>query len=337
MKRKNKVLLLLTFLLAYCTIVLYAIEIKAEAASAPKYYFINVSKYAGGKGSCTLIECNGKYYLVDGGAKGLYSSTKAKIKKITGKSKITLEAVIVTHYHSDHIGGIIKMILDTDTFFVKKIYKSKIVTANATSETYSKELDAAISTANKVHNKNNQETVPVNVSSKSHHNISMGNGCTLKIAGPSEKNVEVGKAKGLGSSVAVIENNLSMVVKIYTGDYNKNLIILGDLYEAGLRHAINEYSIKIDSNTGQPLTKNLFRGNVTYCVYGHHGSRSGTSYLQSETKLYNDYIKASTYITTLNKQDTDYKTTWYKYYEGAVKLLGNSNCTINVDGDWIVK
>lgn len=63
-----------------------------------KVHFIDV-----GQGDCELIECGGKYMLIDAGENG-HETEVLNYLHALGVSK--LEYVVASHQHSDHIGGL---------------------------------------------------------------------------------------------------------------------------------------------------------------------------------------------------------------------------------------
>lgn len=63
-----------------------------------KIHFINT-----GQSDCILIESNGEYMLIDGGDRDDDATVKAYLEKIGVKK---LKYIVITHFHSDHLGGI---------------------------------------------------------------------------------------------------------------------------------------------------------------------------------------------------------------------------------------
>lgn len=110
-------------------------------------HFLNV-----GWGDCILLESNGHYAMVDAGEdsdnprglKGLalngYETTVIKYLKnhaADKNGKVTLDFIVGTHSHSDHIGNFDTIIADKDITIKKaylKEYNSKIITANEVQE-----------------------------------------------------------------------------------------------------------------------------------------------------------------------------------------------------------
>ncbi len=118
-------------------ITLYPAEM---AESADRIYFLNT-----GSADAILIESDGKYALIDaaedsdnprGFPELVYDGTEEyvvdAVKKIAGdgKGKATLEFVLGTHSHSDHIGGFDTLILEEDitvkTAYLKEYNESLI-------------------------------------------------------------------------------------------------------------------------------------------------------------------------------------------------------------------
>ena len=111
-----------------------------KADSADRIYFLNT-----GSSDAILIESDGKYALVDAAEDsdnprgfpdlefdGMEEYVVNAVKKIAGdkNEKVTLEFVLGTHSHSDHIGGFDTLILDKDitvkTAYLKEYDESKI-------------------------------------------------------------------------------------------------------------------------------------------------------------------------------------------------------------------
>jgi beta-lactamase superfamily II metal-dependent hydrolase len=118
-------------------ITLYPAE---NAESADRIYFLNT-----GSADAILIESDGKYALIDAAEdsdnprgfpdlefEGTEEYVVDAVKKIAGdgNGKATLEFVLGTHSHSDHIGGFDTLILDEDitvkTAYLKEYNESLI-------------------------------------------------------------------------------------------------------------------------------------------------------------------------------------------------------------------
>lgn len=70
-----------------------------ETTDSMTVYYLDV-----GQGSSTLVESNGRYMLIDGGDRS-HSSYVVSFMKNLGIT--TLDYVVVSHYHADHLNGII--------------------------------------------------------------------------------------------------------------------------------------------------------------------------------------------------------------------------------------
>ena len=100
MKKLTAILLLLALLLTGCVPYTPA-ETTApvpEAGTSLSVHFIDV-----GQADCALLECNGEYIIIDGGNVEDSSLVVSYLEK-QGVTK--LEAVIASHAHEDHVGGL---------------------------------------------------------------------------------------------------------------------------------------------------------------------------------------------------------------------------------------
>jgi len=96
-------------------------------------HFIDV-----GQGDCELIEANGHYLLIDGGERG---SGDRVIKYLRKQGVETLDYVVATHPHSDHMGGLAYGVLEA--FPVGTVIAPRFSPENTpTTQTYEKFLDA---------------------------------------------------------------------------------------------------------------------------------------------------------------------------------------------------
>ena len=77
-----------------------------EQSNPDKMYvsFIDV-----GQGNCTLLRCGGKTILVDSGEVGAAQTVIGYIKNLNID---TLDCVLVTHPHSDHMGAMTKLLYE---------------------------------------------------------------------------------------------------------------------------------------------------------------------------------------------------------------------------------
>ena len=81
-------------------------------------HFIDV-----GQGDSTLLESKGEFVLIDAGESGY---GKDVVKYIKSRSAKSLKYVIATHPHSDHVGGLAKVIdsIDTENFITAETDQS---------------------------------------------------------------------------------------------------------------------------------------------------------------------------------------------------------------------
>ena len=104
MKKLIALLLSLSLLLCGCTI---EIVLEPEETAPPtaavadgtlSVHFIDV-----GQADCILIECDGKFMLIDGGNR---DDGQKVISYLQSCGVEELETVICTHAHEDHVGGL---------------------------------------------------------------------------------------------------------------------------------------------------------------------------------------------------------------------------------------
>lgn len=236
-----------------------------------------------GKGDATMINCgNNRYILVDCGSEKDSEHLLKRIGKTckTGgyendAEKVYIPALILTHNHNDHMGGLETILKNTH---VGKIYYNKIAVSKG-----------AIKRKKTIKNLAKKYSVPTQaVSTKQilHIDPSTGNDGskdnTVTVYGPA-KDFTKNTANADDNVKVQAENNSSMIVDIHGG---YNAILLGDLLPDGLAASIKAYK----SN------KDIFKANYNLCKFGHHGLR--VKYHASEIKNYNTYINAKNYVFT---------------------------------------
>lgn len=91
-----------------------------------KIHFISLTKTNGNFVACDaiLLESNNKYALIDTGFSSTYQSLYSYLMKFATNGKLSLEFVLITHNHSDHMGGLIPL-LSEKNINIKKIYLNK--------------------------------------------------------------------------------------------------------------------------------------------------------------------------------------------------------------------
>lgn len=94
-----------------------------------------------GQGDCELIECDGKYMLIDAGENG----HETEVINYLNSHKITkLDYVVASHHHSDHIGGLAEVFeeFEVDNVIMPRITKDQTPT-NSTYKAFTKALKAS--------------------------------------------------------------------------------------------------------------------------------------------------------------------------------------------------
>lgn len=94
-----------------------------------------------GQGDCELIECNGKYMLVDAGENG----HETEVMNYLNSHNITkLDYVVASHHHSDHIGGLAEVLEEYEVANVIMPRLSEEQTpTNSTYKAFAKALKAS--------------------------------------------------------------------------------------------------------------------------------------------------------------------------------------------------
>lgn len=94
MKRLFSLFLILLLLLSGCAL--------PEAPAAPNGA-LTVRYLDVGQADCALLECGGEYMLIDGGN---VADSQLVVSALEQAGVETLEAVVCTHAHEDHVGGL---------------------------------------------------------------------------------------------------------------------------------------------------------------------------------------------------------------------------------------
>lgn len=107
------------FALLLCALVLAGCAVPATPSTQPsptEKSHISVHYIDVGQADCALVECDGKYMLIDGGNAEDSSLVVSYLQK---QGVEELEAVICSHAHEDHVGGLPGVLA---VFPTKKVY-----------------------------------------------------------------------------------------------------------------------------------------------------------------------------------------------------------------------
>lgn len=108
---------------------------QSEPESDEKGLYVHVLDV--GQGSCMFITCEGENMLVDGGDRDTSSKVVSYLKRQPNLNY--LNNVIITHYHSDHLAGIIGVL---HTFPVIKCYAPDYETDSSLYASYKATVDS---------------------------------------------------------------------------------------------------------------------------------------------------------------------------------------------------
>ena len=132
-----------------------------------KVHYIDV-----GQGDCELIECDGKYMLIDAGENGHETEVRNYLDSLNIKK---LDYVIASHQHSDHIGGLVEVLTEYE---VANVIMPKLTKEQTpTNSTYSDFVKALQKSGAKV------------ISAKPGATYELG-GATFEVLGPVSNNAE---------------------------------------------------------------------------------------------------------------------------------------------------
>ncbi len=111
-------------------------EQQAAVQGVSRVHYIDV-----GQGDCELIECDGQYMLIDAGENGHETEVINYLKSLKIE---TLDYVVVSHQHSDHIGGMSEVL---EEFEVEKLIMPHLTAeqtpTNSTYRDFTKALAAS--------------------------------------------------------------------------------------------------------------------------------------------------------------------------------------------------
>ena len=103
MKKLLAICLLLALLLSGCGLTDPAVTTSGDSQSTQDAPALTVHFLDVGQADCALLECGGEYIMIDGGNVADSSLVVSYLEQL-GVTK--LEAVIATHAHEDHVGGL---------------------------------------------------------------------------------------------------------------------------------------------------------------------------------------------------------------------------------------
>lgn len=165
-------------------------QTSSQADESFAVHFVDV-----GQGDCTLVESNGEYLLIDAGENGHETEVLNYLRSMNIEK---LDYIVVTHQHSDHIGGMSEVLaeFECDNLIMPRLTKE----LTPTNSTYKAFLKAVQSSEAKV------------ISAKPGLSYALG-GATIEILGPVTDDAED-------------INSMSAVTKITYGE--SSFLITGD-------------------------------------------------------------------------------------------------------------
>ncbi len=155
-----------------------------------RVHFIDV-----GQGDCELVECGGKYMLIDAGENG-HETEVLNYLHVLGVKK--LDYVVASHQHSDHIGGLSEVLeeFDAENIIMPRLTK----TQTPTNSTYKAFLNAVKESGAKV------------IEAKANASYQLG-GASFCVLGPVTDDAE-----DINNMSAVIRLDFGKNSFLFTGD-----------------------------------------------------------------------------------------------------------------------
>lgn len=198
---------------------------------------LHVSVLNVGQADATLIQYNGKNMLIDTGD---VDSRDALVKQLKDKKVKTLDIVLITHPHGDHLGGMAALF---KAFPIKQIYDNGQPANTAMYKNYLKNIKAK------------------NIAYKSlkkGDTITLGDTVQFAVLSP-EKPFTKDNTQGVSESG--LTNNNSIVCKMTYGTFS--MMFTGDAQKEAEEQILKQYK-------GEQLQSNVLK-------VGHHGSKTSSS------------------------------------------------------------
>lgn len=193
-------------------------------------YFLDV-----GQGDAALVQYKGKHLLID---TGHMESRGVLVKALKEKGVETLDAVLISHPHSDHLGGMSALL---DHFSVGQVYDNGDAAEDAMYNVYMKKLA--------------QQHIPRTTLQKDDM-ITFAEDIQLTVFGPEGKSGRTG-----GSADGSDENNRSIICKVTYGSFSA--MFTGDAEAEAEAQVLKSYS---PAEVRAAVLK-----------VGHHGSKTSTT------------------------------------------------------------
>ena len=267
------------------------------------------------QGDASVIDCGKNHYvLVDTGFSEknsemfvdfLFGKEKEEgILKAAGDGRIHIDAVLISHNHIDHVGGLVTDNPDEMTYQVsegallselnKRVQKDEckvgsIYYCESGPRNYARYIKEYIG------EKCGYDTQLIAPGER--RNIRCEN-AYISIFGPAINNVNDYYSEWYSDKVnksGTMENNCSMAFTVANQNKTFTGIFLGDMSGTAVEKAVNS-SYNCAGNDDENWLDLKYGQNkgYTFCKYGHHGKVSVNDYkFDSTCDIYNRYIKAS--------------------------------------------
>ena len=229
-----------------------------------------------GQGDCAIIQCDGSDFMIDCGSQNEQDYIASTVESVLRHKNIRkLDAVIVSHYHKDHVNGLCDII---EKGKVKNLLlpKNYDITEREARENYEKLLESCAKSATKITYVQKGDS------------ITTKNGLTMDIIYPA-------------NDVFLGNNNMSMVTKVRYGDFSA--MFYGDCEEEALENCLVQdvecNVIKIPHHGAQNALADVLAQKSgaevaiascsKYNIYGHPAPETVESFEKSGCKVYKTF------------------------------------------------
>lgn len=256
----------------------------APAAGEVAVHYIDV-----GQGDAILIRTPHKVILIDSGDIKRDKQAHPVVTYLQNQGITTLDAVIITHPHADHLGGMREVF---DAFTVKQIYDSGQTT---TTQIYKQFLQRI-----------KQQKIPFSIA-RAGRSVDLGDGASLQFIHPQEP-LMTGGDFDLNNNSLVTRLVFGEVSFLFTGDIEKEAEGLLLKQPAALKstilkvghHGSNTSSTVSFLRAVEPETAIIMCGTNNDYHHPHPGTLK--KYAQQKIKLYRTDLHGAVVITTDGKQ-----------------------------------
>lgn len=211
------------------------VAVKPPSAASHTAGKVTVTMLNVGQGDATLIDTGSQKILVDTSDADERKNLEHELKKFGVE---TLDKIILTHPHADHIGGMSLLLKECE---VKEVYDNGMPSTSPIYRAYMKQLK--------------EKNIPRR-ELKAGDVLNLGDNVTFVVVNPDAKTIEAGQTKGYKHN----PNNESVVGKLEYGEFS--MLFTGDVEK--------DVEEKLVAAYGDKLRAKVLKS-------PHHGSKTSSS------------------------------------------------------------